>query len=69
MRRGGVTGAVIITLVVSGAAVANDAQEPAVQPIVLKSEPFKHYIDSFNANDQELYPGYITKDAVWHSHH
>ena len=59
------TGVVIITLVVGGVALANDAQELAVQPIVLKSETFKHYIDSFNANDQEFYPGYITNGAAW----
>lgn len=45
--------------------LANGAQQPAVPPIVLKSETFKHYIDSFNANDQELYPGYITNGAAW----
>ena len=44
---------------------ANGAQQPAVPPIVLKSETFKHYIDSFNVNDQELYPGHITNGAAW----
>jgi hypothetical protein len=31
----------------------------------LKSEAFKHYVDSFNSNDRELYPGYITNGAAW----
>lgn len=26
---------------------------------------FKHYVDTFNATDQELYPGYITNGAAW----
>jgi len=31
----------------------------------LKADSFKHYIDSFNAHDQELYPGYITNRDAW----
>ena len=32
---------------------------------VLKSETYRHYIDSFNANDYELYPGYIRNSTSW----
>jgi len=32
--------------------------------LVLKTDTFEHYIDSFNANDQEIYPGYITNSAA-----
>jgi hypothetical protein len=39
--------------------------ETAARPAVLRSESFKHYIDSFNADDQELYSGYITNGAAW----
>jgi hypothetical protein len=45
-------------------ALANDAQPPATGPVVLPSGTFKYYIDSFNANDQELYPGYITNGGA-----
>jgi len=56
---------VIIMLVVGGAALADGTQDSADKPVVLKSESFKHYIESFNANDQEIYPGYITNGAAW----
>jgi hypothetical protein len=59
------TGMAIMAFVAAEVVLANGAQQPAVPPIVLKSETFKHYIDSFNANDQELYPGYITNGAAW----
>ncbi len=32
---------------------------------ILKSESFKHYVDSFNSNDREIYPGYIKNEAAW----
>ncbi|HZK64646.1 MAG TPA: glycosyl hydrolase family 65 protein [Puia sp.] len=35
------------------------------QTIVLNRESFKHYIDSFNVNDQELYPQYIPNNQSW----
>lgn len=35
------------------------------QTIVLNPESFKHYIDSFNVNDQELYPQYIPNSQSW----
>jgi len=45
------------------AADLNGTQEK--RAFVLKTEGLKHYIDSFNAADQELYPGYITNGAAW----
>lgn len=42
---------------------AQDA--PAPHPAVLRAAAFKHYIDSFNADDEELYPGYISNGAAW----
>src|SRR5271170_8057814 len=56
---------VIMPFVATEMVLANDAQQPAVGQVVLKSERFKHYIDSFNVNDQELYLGYITNGAAW----
>lgn len=53
-----------VPLVLSGAVLAGGAQ-PVEGPFVLKKESFKHYIDSFNAQDEELYPGYITNGAAW----
>ena len=35
------------------------------QTIVLNRESFKHYIDSFNVNDLELYPQYIPNNQSW----
>ncbi|MGC4035023.1 MAG: hypothetical protein QM764_03610 [Chitinophagaceae bacterium] len=35
------------------------------QPYILKSSSFKHYIDTFNSNDNELYKAYITNDKSW----
>jgi len=63
-----------VTFVLAGWALPNWAQESSVAdvnfsgqraPFVLKTKAFKHYIDSFNANDRELYPGYITNGAAW----
>lgn len=42
--------------------VARNAQS---QPFVLRNDNFERYIDSFNANDHELYPGYITNGSAW----
>lgn len=55
----------IVGLVSTEMALADDAQKSTGHAAVLKSESFKHYIDSFNANDQEIYPGYITNGAAW----
>ena len=35
------------------------------QTIVLNRDSYKHYIDSFNANDQELYPQFISNRQCW----
>ena len=58
-------GAAAVILFVSKAALAFDKQSPNDGPFVLKAESFGHYIDSFNANDDQLYPAYITDDAAW----
>jgi hypothetical protein len=55
----------MIMLVAGGTALADDTRDSIDKPVVLKSEAFKHYIESFNANDQEIYPGYITNGAAW----
>jgi hypothetical protein len=33
--------------------------------LILKAETYRHYIDSFNINDQELYAQYITNENCW----
>ena len=35
------------------------------QPVVLKAAKFKHYIDTFNANDNELYKQQFDNAAAW----
>jgi predicted GH43/DUF377 family glycosyl hydrolase len=55
----------IITHFVTGIAFAHEALKPVSHPSVLRSETFHRYIDSFNTNDRELYPGYITNGAAW----
>src|SRR6476620_2875198 len=35
------------------------------QPLILKSADFRHYIDSFNRNDEELYRGAISNAESW----
>ena len=54
-----------VLLVAAGTSPVSSAQQPGAAPFVLRTETFKHYIDSFNANDQELYPVYITNAAAW----
>ena len=33
--------------------------------VVLNPDKFKHYIDKFNENDNELYIQYIPNDEAW----
>ncbi len=55
----------IIMLGTPGLAFTKEAQPSITGPAVLRSEDFRHYIEAFNSNDQELYPGYITNGAAW----
>ena len=32
---------------------------------MLKAEAFRHYVDVFNQNDNELYAQYISNSAAW----
>ena len=45
--------------------VARGLLPPAAQPLVLKAEEFKHYVDDFNKNDNELYKGRFPNAAAW----
>ena len=40
-------------------------QQLSRHPLVLKPDNYKHYINSFNANDEELYAEYIKNDRSW----
>jgi len=42
-------------------AMTNEAQKPAI----LKANSFKHYIDSFNKHDEELYAQHIPNEKAW----
>ena len=64
----------IVTILIVGSwALANGAPASAANlnfsnprpPFVLKSDIGKRYIDSFNTDDQELYPAYVTNGAAW----
>ena len=37
------------------------------RPLVLKADDFRHYVDSFNENDNELYAQHIPNAAAWTS--
>lgn len=41
------------------------ACNPTPQGPVLRAESYRYYIDSFNANDHELYPQFITNKKSW----
>jgi len=41
------------------------ATNASAQPMMLKPATFRHYIDSFNRNDEELYPGAISNAESW----
>ena len=34
-------------------------------PRVLQADSFKHFVEDFNRNDTELYPGYISNSIAW----
>lgn len=40
------------------------AREPS-PPAVLKPDAFKHYVDAFNRDDEELYPQHVGNPAAW----
>ena len=44
---------------------ASEARPADPQPSVLKPEAFKHYVDSFNQNDHELYAQHIPNAGAW----
>ena len=44
---------------------AGSAAAPQVQPLVLKAEAFRHYVEEFNKNDKELYQGNFPNAAAW----
>jgi len=57
--------AAIVMLALAERTSGQGSQAPAVHAAVLKAPAFKHYIDSFSAGDEELYPGFITNGAAW----
>ena len=55
----------VATLAITGGARAADLPAPPAQPFVLKADAFKHYIEDFNKNDNELYKGYFPNATAW----
>ena len=47
------------------AAETSLAAVPAARPAVLKADAFRHYVDTFNQNDRELYVQHIPNAAAW----
>lgn len=46
-------------------ALLSAAQQPTPRPFVLRPDNYRHYIDSFNANDEELFVQYISNNKSW----
>jgi hypothetical protein len=59
-----VTGLVLLGAIFAAAAEGQNAV-PQAGLTVLQPAAFKHYIDSFNRQDQELYPQFISNAASW----
>lgn len=60
----------IKTIAAAGAAslfggVSSRTKVADAAPTVLRPENFKHYIDLFNASDEELYPGAVRNTDAW----
>jgi predicted GH43/DUF377 family glycosyl hydrolase len=49
----------------TGAVQPASAQSAVARPAVLKADAFRHYIDTFNQNDRELYAQHIPNAAAW----
>ena len=56
---------VTATLLAAPGAAPADGGPAGPDSFCLPADAFKHYIDAFNAEDRELYPGYITNGAAW----
>ncbi len=61
---------ITIILVVAAAGFFMDfhsaaAKESPTSPLVLNADTYKHYVDAFNENDEELYVQYIPNDKAW----
>ena len=74
LTRGGAvaTMAAMMIRLVAGAAETNSMAAPrnpvpsATSPsLVLKPEAFKHYVETFNKNDNELYKGFVPNSNAW----
>lgn len=55
------------TLLLASLAAVHAADAPALtpQPFVLKAESFRHYIEDFNKNDNELYKNVFSNAVAW----
>jgi hypothetical protein len=65
VSKGLFTSVPLIFLFLTGVALPGVARGTALPPFILQSANFKHYVNSFNADDETLYPGYITNGAAW----
>jgi hypothetical protein len=56
---------VLVFLLLLSPSVALHAADKSPSPLVLKADRFRHYIDSFNQYDNELYVQHIPNAAAW----
>jgi hypothetical protein len=57
----GLAGVLLWICLAAGAPVASDAKGPSV----LKPESFRHYVEKFNADDEELYVQHVPNNKAW----
>lgn len=53
---------IVYYLLLSYVAIINTAYS---QPAILKPYDYKHYVDFFNKNDDDIYPAFISNESSW----
>ncbi len=53
------------SLLAQSSAVLSETVAVPPEPLVLKADAFKHHVDTFNHNDNELYVQHIPNTAAW----
>ena len=54
-----------VALLLTPLATLHAANVPKPAHAVLQAEAFRHYVEAFNQNDQELYKGFFPNHAAW----
>jgi len=53
-------GLTFLGIILSSGTAATESSTP-----ILRADDFKHYVDSFNRTDQELYPQHVPNTQAW----